>query len=54
MAQLAIKYVLGHVGVAVVIPGAKNRTQLEQNFSTGPLPPLMRDELKAIEVALAG
>ncbi len=52
MSQLAIKFVLRHVEVSIVIPGAKNRMQLEQNVTTGKLRPLIRDELEAIEQAL--
>ena len=54
MAQLAIKFVLGHVAVSVTIPGAKNHTQLEQNFGASPLPPLTRNELAVIEQTLSG
>ena len=53
MAQLAIKYVLAHVGVSAVIPGAKNRRQLEENLAASVLPPLTTDELAGIQRALA-
>ncbi len=51
--QLAIKFVLSHVSVSVVIPGAKNRTQLESNVGASVLPPLTREEMAAVERALA-
>ena len=54
MAQLAIKFVLGHVAVSVVIPGAKNRQQLEQNQSTSFLPAPTHEEFTTIEQILAG
>ena len=53
LAQLAIKFVLSHVGVSVVIPGAKNRPQLEQNVSASRLPPLTHEEMAAVEQAIA-
>ncbi|MCX7916290.1 MAG: aldo/keto reductase, partial [Verrucomicrobiae bacterium] len=52
LAQLAIKFVLQHVAVSVVIPGARNRQQVEQNFAGGVLPPLTTEERAAIETAL--
>jgi len=53
LAQLAIKFALSHVAVAVVIPGAKNRAQLEENVATLLLPPFTADEQAAIRQALA-
>ncbi|HUK83808.1 MAG TPA: aldo/keto reductase [Verrucomicrobiae bacterium] len=53
MAQLAIKFVLSHANVSVVIPGAKSHSQLEQNFAAGQLPPLTHVEMAAVERALA-
>ena len=38
---------------SVVIPGAKNRAQLEQNLGTGMLAPPTREDFAAIELALA-
>jgi aryl-alcohol dehydrogenase-like predicted oxidoreductase len=52
--ELAIQFALGHIGVTLTIPGAKNRTQLEANCSAGKLLPLTRDELTTIERALNG
>jgi myo-inositol catabolism protein IolS len=53
MAQLAITFVLSCDGVSVVIPGAKNRAQLEQNVAASELPPLMSVEMAAVDQALA-
>jgi len=53
MSQLAIRFVLSHDGVSVVIPGAKNRTQLEQNVTAGLLPPLTHSEITAVQRAVA-
>jgi len=53
MAELAVKFVLTHVAVSTTIPGTKNRNQLEHNVAASILPPLTRDELAAIQQALA-
>jgi aryl-alcohol dehydrogenase-like predicted oxidoreductase len=53
MAELAVKFVLTHASVSTTIPGTKNRRQLEHNVAASILPPLTRDELAAIGVALA-
>ncbi len=53
MAELAVKFVLTHAAVSTTIPGAKNRDQLEHNVAASILPPLTRDELAAIQHALA-
>jgi myo-inositol catabolism protein IolS len=53
MAELAVKFVLTHVGVATTIPGSKNRRQLERNVAASILPPLTRDELTIIHQVLA-
>ncbi len=53
LAQLAVKFVLSHAAVSVVIVGTKNRRQLEHNVAAGILPPLTRDEIAAIEQILA-
>ncbi len=54
MSQLAIRFVFSHADVSVLIPGAKNRTQLEQNVGASTLPPLTGGDLGAIERALGG
>jgi myo-inositol catabolism protein IolS len=54
MTQLAIKFVLTHVAVSTVIPGAKNRAQLEQNVAASILPPLTHDEYAVLTRMLAG
>ena len=53
LAQLAIKFVLGHVAVSVVIPGAKNRTQLEENYAANLLRPLLAAEQAMLTAALS-
>jgi aryl-alcohol dehydrogenase-like predicted oxidoreductase len=54
LAQLAIKFVMSHVAVSTVIPGTKNRSQLDNNAATCLLPSLTADEQAAIANALAG
>jgi aryl-alcohol dehydrogenase-like predicted oxidoreductase len=51
MVQLALGYILSRPDVSVLIPGAKNRSQLEHNVSAGAL---TSETLAAIEKALAG
>jgi myo-inositol catabolism protein IolS len=53
LAQLAVRHVLARNEVCVVIPGAKNRQQLEENVSADELPPLDADERAVIEQAFA-
>jgi myo-inositol catabolism protein IolS len=53
LSELAVKFVLTHVAVSTAIPGTRNRAQLEHNVAASILPPLTRDELAAIEQALA-
>ena len=50
MVQLALGYILNHPDISALIPGAKNRSQLEQNVGAGKLSP---ETLAAIEKALA-
>ncbi len=52
LAQLAIKSVLAHVAVSVVIVGAKTRAQLEENVATSVMPPLTHEELAAVRQVL--
>lgn len=52
LAQLAIQFVLANAGVSVVIAGAKNRMQLEQNTTANRLPALTTEELTAIRDAV--
>jgi myo-inositol catabolism protein IolS len=52
MPQLAIKFVLSHMAVSVVIPGARNAQQVEENVAASILPPFGSDEYAAIEKAL--
>jgi aryl-alcohol dehydrogenase-like predicted oxidoreductase len=48
LADLAIRYVLDHEGVSVVIPGARNRSQLQHNLRAASLPPLTTKQLDLI------
>lgn len=48
LAQLAIKFVLEHVAVSVVIVGARDPQQVEQNHAASVLPSLTADERAAI------
>ncbi len=52
LGQLAIKYLLHHMAVSVVIAGARNRQQVEQNHAATVLPPLTASELAAIRAVL--
>ena len=50
--QAALRYVLDTEGVTSVIPGAKNRQQLEDNAGASNLAPLTKDErARALQVA---
>ncbi len=49
LAQLALRFVLQHPAVSVVIPGAKNAPQVEQNVSAGNFPPLTSECGAAID-----
>ena len=46
MVQAALRFVLDTPGVTSVIPGAKNRVQLEENAGADSVPPLTADERK--------
>ncbi len=48
LAELAIQFVLSHPAVSVVIPGAKNKKQVEMNLKAAYLPPLTKEELEQI------
>ncbi|MCZ6634688.1 MAG: aldo/keto reductase [bacterium] len=52
MVQAALRFILDTEGVTAVIPGAKNRAQLEGNAGTMDVPPLSEAERgRAIEIA---
>jgi len=53
LSQLAVKFVLNHVGVSLALVGAKNRSQLEENVTATFLAPLTREELREIETVLS-
>ena len=44
MVQATLRFVLDTDGVTSVIPGAKNRTQLEENAGAADVPPLSPEE----------
>lgn len=50
--QLAIKFVLQHVGVSTALVGSKNPVQLEENATATYLAPITREEQAEIEAAL--
>jgi len=52
LSQLAIKFVLQHVGVSVALVGTKNPAQLEENATATFLAPITREEHAEIEAAL--
>ena len=53
MVQLAIKFVLSHVGVSTVIVGTKTPIQLDETATATILPPVTREELAEIDAILA-
>jgi len=44
MVQAALRFILDTDGVTSVIPGAKNRKQLEENAAAADVPPLSPEE----------
>jgi len=52
LSQLAIKFVLHHVGVSAALVGTKTPTQIEENVSATYLAPITQEELAEIESAL--
>jgi aryl-alcohol dehydrogenase-like predicted oxidoreductase len=49
MAQFALRWILDQPGVTVVIPGARNPSQVAGNISAATLPPLTADQLAAVQ-----
>jgi aryl-alcohol dehydrogenase-like predicted oxidoreductase len=49
MAQFALRWILDQPGVAVVIPGARNPSQVAGNVAAAQLPPLTTDQLAAVQ-----
>lgn len=49
MAQFALRWILDQPGVSVVIPGARNPTQVAGNISAATLTPLTTDQLAAVQ-----
>jgi len=52
--QLAVKFVLSNVAVAVALAGVKDRAQVETNAGTSMLPHITHDEMIAVQAAIAG
>jgi aryl-alcohol dehydrogenase-like predicted oxidoreductase len=48
MAQFALRWILDQPGVSVVIPGARNPSQVAGNVAAASLTPLGRDQLSAV------
>ena len=53
MIQAALRFVLETQGVTAVIPGAKDRKQLEENAAAANVPPLTTEE-RSRAMAIAG
>jgi aryl-alcohol dehydrogenase-like predicted oxidoreductase len=53
MAQLALRWILMHDAVSVVIPGAKNVAQARDNIAAADLPPLPPDLMARVEAIYA-
>jgi len=49
LAQIALKWVLMHEEVSVVIPGASHANQLEANVKASDMPDLNKDQMKKID-----
>jgi len=49
MAQFALRWILDQPGVTVVIPGARNPTQVAANLAAAQLSPLSPDQLAAVQ-----
>jgi aryl-alcohol dehydrogenase-like predicted oxidoreductase len=49
MAQFALRWILDQPGVTVVIPGARNPTQVAGNLAAAELSPLTADQLAAVQ-----
>lgn len=49
LAPIAIRWILMHEAVSVVIPGASRASQLRENVKAAELPPLSDEQMKAVE-----
>jgi len=49
LSQLALRFVIDHPAVSVVIPGARSPEQARENAKAGLLPPLTTDERRQID-----
>src|SRR5215211_221827 len=48
ISQFALRWVIDHPGVSVVIPGARNPDQVRQNAASAELPPLGEEQLAGV------
>ena len=51
LAQMALKFVLAHPAVSVVIPGMKTEPQVRENLEASGIPDLSEDELEQLRLA---
>ncbi len=49
MTQFALRWILMFDAVSCAIPGAKNRSQVEENFSAGGFPPIPDKEMQQVQ-----
>ncbi|MBR6120477.1 MAG: aldo/keto reductase [Oscillospiraceae bacterium] len=49
LAPIAIRWVLAHPEISVVIPGASRASQVPENVRAAQLPPLTREQLRGVE-----
>ncbi|MDC7235495.1 MAG: aldo/keto reductase [Spirochaetales bacterium] len=49
LVQTALRWILMHPQVSTVIPGASNRSQMENNAAAAALPPLSRDQMDGVK-----
>lgn len=50
LAPIAIRWILMHPEVSVVIPGASRTEQLQNNIAAAELPPLTKEQMQAVQV----
>jgi aryl-alcohol dehydrogenase-like predicted oxidoreductase len=53
MAQFALRWILMHEGVSVIIPGAKSVAQARDNVAAADLPPLSAEVMARVEAIYA-
>lgn len=50
LAPIAIRWILMHPEVSVVIPGASRTQQLQNNIAAAELPPLTKEQMQAVQI----